>query len=103
MKLKIKASSAVMSHSLEVRPEGVRFTETALWGNRSFGFSQIDCVLMAPNQVLSFQVGQEVFSIPTVPGNSTHQATIAALVEGVRRSVGPAVGIASPQQSLPGV
>ena len=98
--LKISASSLFTKYYLKVDPRGTLvYCETSLFGGvRRFTFSQIDTVLMAGNGVLSFQVGKEVFSIPTKPSNKKHHATIEALLNGVRQSGGvgtPAIGPAA--------
>ena len=89
MKLKIKVSSFAEARVLTIEQDCVCFQQTLfMGGKRRFDFSQIDCVLMSPNNELSFQVGDEVFTVPTKPGKRGHEAAIAALLEGVRRSVG---------------
>jgi len=89
MSLKINASSLFKKHCLLVDSGGVRFFESiGLSGSRRFPFSRIQCVLMSVDNRLSFQVGNEVFSIPTKPGNARHQAVINALLQEVRRSAG---------------
>ena len=50
---------------------------------------QIDAILMSPDHVLSFQVGNEVFSLPTRPGKKAHQAAIDELL----RQVQPFTGV----------
>ncbi len=87
MALKIRANSLFVARSLTLDSAGVAFQETAaMGGTRRFAFGDIDCVLMSPDHVLSFQVGNEVFSIPTKPSNKKHQETISALVQCVRES-----------------
>lgn len=87
MSLKISASSFITKHDLMVESEGVKFCEIAAFGGpKRFPFSRIECVLISPDHKLSFQVGNEVFSIATKPGNPKHQAVIDALLAGVRRS-----------------
>ncbi len=87
MALKIKANSAFESRSLTVDSQGVRFTQTAfVGGRRRFRFDQIDWILMSPSNVLSFQVGNEMCSIPTKPDNRRHQETIQALLHHVQAS-----------------
>ena len=87
MALKIKASSLLANHYLIVRPDRVIFRETAFFGGtRSFTFNQIEAVLLSPDHKLSFQVGKEVFSIPTKPNKAKHQTAIAALVQEVKRA-----------------
>ena len=88
MSLKIAASSLITRHYLMVESEGVKFCEIAAFGGpKRFPFRLIECVLLSPDHKLSFQVGNEVFSIATKPGNPKHQAVIDALLEGVRRSL----------------
>jgi hypothetical protein len=53
---------------------------------RRFSFGQIDLILMSPANILSFQVGREVFSIQTKPGDKTHQQIIDNLLQEVGRS-----------------
>ena len=85
--LKIQASSLFKKHFLKLDSGGVKFYESAaLGGTKRFRFSEIACALMAPDHTLSFQVGQEVFSIPTNPKNTQHQALIAVLVQELRRT-----------------
>lgn len=87
MGLTIKGSSLFIKRYLTVKDWGVIFMETAaLGGRRKFKFGQIDCVLMSPDNVLSFQVGQEVFQIPTKPQRAKHQQVIRQLIESVSRS-----------------
>lgn len=87
MALRISASNLVTNHYLIVRSDGVKYTETSfMGGTRHFRFSQIDCILLSPAHKLSFQVGQEVFSIPTDPNNDKHQAAIATLVQEAQRA-----------------
>lgn len=90
MGLTINASSLVIKRYLTVKDWGVVFMETAaLGGRKKFEWGRIDCVLMSPANVLSFQVGQEVFSIPTKPGKAKHQQVIQQLIESVTRSLPP--------------
>jgi hypothetical protein len=91
MKLKITASDFATKRYLEVNSEGVKFCESSfLGGVRRFGFKEIECILMSPENVLSFQVGQEVFSIPTKPEKEKHKQVIDTLLNEVRRSANPA-------------
>jgi hypothetical protein len=87
MSLKITANSLLTKHFLMVDSGGVKFYDgTGFSGARRFRFGQIECVLMAPDHKLSFQVGQEVFSIPTKPGDPKHQNVIDFLLHEVRRT-----------------
>ena len=88
MALQISASSLVTNHYLVVESDGVKFAETAVGGARRFRFRDIECILMSPENRLSFQVGKEVFSIPTKPGDQKHQEVIATLVHEVKRASG---------------
>ncbi len=84
MALRIRASSFFTARILTVDAKGVTHLESAfVGGKRKFQFSEIDAVLMSSKSVLSFQVGNEVFSIPTKPGNRRHQEVIATLVGNV--------------------
>jgi hypothetical protein len=86
MSLKITNRSFLTSHFLSVDSGGVKFAgETAL-GAKRFHFHQIDCILMAPDHKLSFQVGREVFTIPTKPDDPKHQNVITCLLQEVRRT-----------------
>lgn len=85
--LKIKANDAFIQRYLEISPKGIAFRETALGGSaKKFGFHQVDSILLSPNDVLSFQVGQEVFSIPTKSADATHQALISRFLEEVSKT-----------------
>jgi len=88
MAFKISAGNLVTNHYLIVESDGVKFAETSIGGARWFRFSQIDCILMSADSRLSFQVGNEVFSIPTDPANAKHQEVIAALVHQVKQANG---------------
>lgn len=91
MGLKISSSSLFTRRFLKVKKDRIRFYEPGMFlGARSFPFRMIDCVLVSPTNVLSFQVGREVFSIPTQPGKAKHQQTIAAFIAGVEGSRLPA-------------
>ncbi len=89
MKLKINANTFATKRYLEVDSSGVAFCETSFFGGvRKFGFHEIECVLMSEDNVLSFQVKQEVFSIPTKPSSEKHKRVINTLVHEVRRAAG---------------
>jgi hypothetical protein len=86
MRLRIKANTIATVRWMEVDSYGVTFCETAFTGGkRRFRFHDIDLVLMSPDNVLAFQVGQEVFSLPVKPKNKKHQRVIDALLAGVCR------------------
>ncbi len=84
MKLKIDASSLFSHHYLKLGKSNISYYEGTFLGSRSFRFDQIDAVLVSPTNVLSFQVGQEVFSIQMNPAKPRHQATLEALLENVK-------------------
>lgn len=89
MALRIKASSLIEYCYLDVSSSGVKYCKTAFAGGvRQFTFGQIDVILMAPNNVLSFQVGKEVFSLRTKPSNRKHRQVIDTLVQEVKRAHG---------------
>jgi len=89
MTLKISASSLFKNHYLKLDSKGIKFYESAaIGGAKRFRFNDILCILMAPDNTLSFQVGQEVFSIKTNPRNTKHQAVIDTLIQEVQRANG---------------
>ena len=89
MALTIWANTLTMRRYLQVRETEVVFLERAIGGGgRRFPFAQVDCLLLSRQNLLSFQVGREVFSLPTSPQNAEHQGAIQAFLMGVRRSAG---------------
>jgi len=87
MSQKISVNSLFVKHYLVVTDKGVKFYEGAIFAStRRFRFDEISCVLMAPDNQLSFQVRNEVFSIPSNPRKPKHQAAVDALVKGVELS-----------------
>lgn len=89
MRIKISANTLVMHRHMVVDETGVTFLETALvGGKRRFRYSEIDLVLMSHNNVLSFQVRQEVFSLPVNPHKKKHQQAINLMMQGLNASVG---------------
>ena len=88
MTLKISADSPLTNHYLFVQSDGVKFCqESASVAPRHFRYADIECILISPEHKLSFQVGQEVFSIPTDPSSEEHDTVIATLVYEVQRAV----------------
>jgi hypothetical protein len=85
MSLKISSSTLMANHYLVVRSDGIQFCESSFSRARDFRFSEVDCILMSSDHKLSFQVGKEVFSIPTDPNDQTHQTVIAAFVQEIQR------------------
>ncbi len=89
MALAILANDLLTKRYLEVNSDGVIYYEGAVTGSkRSFRFGQIESILMSPENRLSFQVGEEVFSIPVQPGIQNHDLVVATLVQEVKRSGG---------------
>jgi hypothetical protein len=86
MALKITNRSFLTSHFLSVDSGGVKFSGETSLGAKRFRFNQIDCILMSADHKLSFQVGREVFTIPTKPDDAKHQNVIACLLQEVRRN-----------------
>jgi hypothetical protein len=87
MALKISNNSLFKRHVLSVDSGGVRFCESLfLSGTARFSFRSIECVLLSADHILSFQVGNDLYRIPTNPANPRHQEVIATLLQEVRRS-----------------
>jgi hypothetical protein len=87
MKLKIRASSFFTSRYLEVDSAGIKFCETAFVGGvKRFKFNDIDFILMSDKDELSFQVKQEIFTIPIKPDKDKHKEVISVLLQEVRRA-----------------
>jgi len=91
MALKIKANSLIEHCYLQIFGSGVEYRRTAFTGGaRHFPFGQVDAILMDANNVLSFQVGEEVFSLQTKPSNAKHREVIGIFLQEVRRAHGAA-------------
>jgi hypothetical protein len=89
----ISASTLFEKRYLRVHGNGVEFMQTAVLARkRRFAFSEISVVLLAADNTLSFQVGQEVFKIATRRDKPQHREAIAALLSGVRASAGMPTG-----------
>jgi hypothetical protein len=86
MSLKITNNSLLQKHFLKVDSSGLKFYDGAFLGAKSFRFNQIDSLLLSSNNTLSFQVGNQVFSIPTKAENPKHQNLINFLLHEVRRT-----------------
>jgi hypothetical protein len=72
------------SYVLKIVKKTLVYQESVIWSSkRKFQFDQIECVLTSPDNKFSFQVGQEVFSVPFRPGKKRHQEFISALVREV--------------------
>lgn len=93
MALKIRANSFFVNRYLKVTDTTVIFVETAAMGGRhKFRYDQIDYILMSPTNVLSFQVGREVFSIQTNPKKARHQQVIQQMQRMAAGAQSPTVG-----------
>lgn len=85
---KIKSKTFFMQRYLYVDAHGVTFCETALFGGKQkFGFDQIECVCISPANLLSFQVGNQVWSLPVNPQKRRHQEAVSALLNGLAGTV----------------
>ena len=88
MALKIRANTFFTQRYLRVYDWGVKYVESAVFGGgRKFFWGQIDCLLMSPDDRLSFQVGNEVFTIPTKPRKLAHQQAVKQMQEMLAGSV----------------
>ena len=88
MSLNITANSLISKYFLMVDSDGVKYSDgTGFASAKRFQFSQIESVLMSPDNKLSFQVGNEVFAIPTKPDNAKHKEAIDALLQELRRTL----------------
>ncbi|MEO7413455.1 MAG: hypothetical protein ABIZ81_08860 [Opitutaceae bacterium] len=85
----ITTGGMLSSHYLEVTFMGVRYSGAQASGTavKRCNFEKITGVLLSPAHELSFQIGKEIFRIPTKPDDPKHQAAIAALIAGLQRSV----------------
>lgn len=85
MGLKIQSNTLIENRYLKVQPDGVIFCQTAfVGGTRCFGFHQIQTVLLSGTNVLSIQVGNEVFSLPVKPYKRHHMEVTETLVREVK-------------------
>lgn len=90
MGLRIKESSLLTNTILKIDSKGITYSDI-IGTKRKFGFGEIVCILMSEDNVLSFQVGEEVFKIRVKPGKKEHQAVIETFLREVRRATGHAV------------
>ena len=87
MNFTIKAHGFFVAHSLKISEQGVVFENSAVSRiKRRVAFNQIDGMLMSEKNVLSIQVGSELFSIPTSSENPQHTEAIDAMVKAVQAS-----------------
>ena len=85
MSLKIKANTFVTVRYLEIHSDGVTFCETAAMGGKHrFTFAQIEYLYLSPQNVLSFQVGTEVFSVPMKLDNAKQKLALDSLLGKLR-------------------
>lgn len=87
MALKIQVGGLFESRYLAIKSDHVEYFKTVILGSKhKFKFHEIDCILLSRENVLSFQVKSEVFSIPVKPENAKHKAVVDALLNEVTRA-----------------
>ena len=86
--IKITASSALVSCYLKIDANGIAYCESVI-GNRErrFRYDEISLVLLSPENLLSIQVGQEIFKLPIKPNDSKHQEGLQRLIAGTTSSL----------------
>jgi hypothetical protein len=90
MSLKISKGSLFEKSFLIVDKKGVKVYASAIaTGTKRYRFDQIDCVLLAPDNKLSLQVGQDIFTIQTDPHSAKEQAVIQALLSALQQPATP--------------
>ena len=68
MSLKITSGDLLSRCSIEIHSNGITYFESAAFSTkRNFRFDQIETILLAADNTLSFQIGQELFSIRVRP------------------------------------
>ena len=88
MRERINSASLFFRQFLVVDDDGVKHCAPGMFQTATqFRFDEIVCVLLAPDNTLSFQVGDQVYSIATKPNDKKHQAAIAALIQSVEATV----------------
>jgi hypothetical protein len=89
MAFKISADPTAENHYLAVESDGVKYVQAAPGAaTHHFRFSDIECVLLSEDHLLSIQAAGRVYSIPTHPDNDKHQTAISALVQAVQSASG---------------
>lgn len=85
---KIKFSSLVENISLRIDDKGVAYYSGVVFSStRRFRFEEVAAILLSEDGTsLSFQVGQEVFSISVKPGNVTQREAINAFTAAVAKA-----------------
>lgn len=90
-KVCIKSDGMANVVRLYLYPNELQFQDGfLLTSKRTFTYGDISCVLLSPENVLSFQVKDEVFSIPLRRGKSAHEEGMQMLLANVRRAHTPA-------------
>lgn len=85
----IKASTLFERRFLELTDAGVRFCDSPISSaGRKFRFDDVRGIVLSMDDILSFQVGEEVFSIQVKPGDGRHLEAIDAFVRAVSRAHG---------------
>lgn len=87
-RMKIKANNLLQNRYMYIDDHGVEFCETALIsGKQHFSYSEVDYIFISKTDELTFQVRDEVFTLPIKPRNQQHQAFIAAFVRNVKATL----------------
>ncbi len=86
--LGIHYQTTTESRSLRLYPQGIA-VHVQLANEQSprkgrIAYQQVDYILLSSDHLLSVQVGSNVFSIPTQPGNPDHMEAINTLLNKVR-------------------
>lgn len=89
MAVKISRSGLVEKSHLSVKKDGIVFYQAGpvSRSKKIINFDKIDFIIMSKENNLSFQVGNEVFTIKTNPNNKKHQMVIEELLKAVRQTV----------------
>jgi hypothetical protein len=92
MAITIVASAPLKKQTLEVHDEGISYFESTGFGMGEppshYSFDQIDAVVRSVTEpVLSLQIGTTVIKLAIKNGDQTHEAAIAQIVAGAKKSV----------------
>ena len=91
MAIKIVASAPLKKQTLEVHDAGISYNESAGFGmgeQSHYSFDQIDAVVRSVAEpVLSLQIGTTIIKLGFKNGDQTHEAAIAQIVAGAKKSV----------------
>ncbi|MFC1840331.1 hypothetical protein ACFL1N_12170 [Thermodesulfobacteriota bacterium] len=89
MGMKISRSGLVEKTNLTLKKDGIVFYQSgAISGSKKkFKFHEIDYILISKDNNLSFQVGNEVFTVKVNPDNKKHNLAIEHLIEATKQTV----------------